>query len=421
MPRIPVAVASPSRPDAESRAAPAPAGTTRREAAPYLDHHATTPLDERVLRAMAPYQGPEFGNAASATHAYGWRAEAAVDLARESLAELLGAAEPSEIVFTSGATESNNLALLGLADATSTPGHVVTLATEHPSVLDPCRALVRRRGWRLTELPVAEDGLVDPAEVARAIEDDTRIVSVMAANNEIGVLQPIRAIAGLCRERGVPFHSDAAQAAGKIPLDAGSMGLDLLSISGHKIYGPKGVGLLRVRKRGQPRFRLEPRQYGGGHEGGLRSGTLPVAAIVGFARALELCVEEREAEAIRLATLRESLWKALDTALPGRLRRNGHPTKRLPGNLNVSIEGVDGERLLADLGGLAISSGSACSSANPEPSHVLLALGHTKALARASFRFGLGRGNTQKDVDLAVARIVQAAVAQLGEAAPGGS
>jgi len=392
-------------------ARPNPAAATPQ---PYLDHHATTPLDERVLEAMCPFLHEEFGNAASVTHAYGWRAEAAVDLARETLCELLGASDPSEIVFTSGATESNNLAILGLADACAEPGHIVTLATEHPAVLDPCRALLRR-GWRVTELPVDSEGLVDPSAIGESIGDDTRLVSVMAANNEIGVLQPIAPIAGICRERGVPFHTDAAQAAGKIELDAMEEGLDLVSVSGHKLYGPKGIGLLRVRKRGRPRIRLEPRQYGGGHEGGLRSGTLPVALIVGLARAFELCVEEREAETVRLSGLRDALWKELDSALPGRLRLNGHAIDRLAGNLNVSVEGVDGERLLADLGGLAISSGSACSSARAEPSHILLALGHSPALARASLRFGLGRANTQQDVTLAVERVVAAVDNQLGE------
>ena len=381
-------------------------------AVPYLDHHATTPLDERVLEAMSPYLRHEFGNAASSTHAYGWRAEAAVDLARERLAELLGAREPSEIVFTSGATESNNLALLGLADACAEPGHVLTLATEHPAVLDPCRALARR-GWQISELPVESDGRIAPEAVAAEIRADTRVVSVMAANNEIGVLQPIEAIARACRERGVPFHTDAAQAAGKIELDAHRQGLDLVSVSAHKLYGPKGVGLLRVRGRGAPRFRIEPRQYGGGHEGGLRSGTLPVALIVGLARALELSLELREEETLRVVALRERLRDGLAQALPGRLRWNGHPTERLPGNLNVSIEGVDGERLLADLGGLAVSSGSACSSARAEPSHVLRALGHSEALARASLRFGLGRGSTQADVDTAIARVAGAARQQV--------
>ena len=238
----------------------------------------------------------------------------------------------------------------------------------------------------------------------------------MAANNEIGVLQSIVAIAALCNARGIPFHTDAAQATGRIEINAARDGLDLVSVSGHKVYGPKGVGLLRVRKRGMPRIKLEPRQYGGGHEGGLRSGTLPVASIVGFARAVELCLLEREEEERRLTGLRTELWKALESGLPGCIRMNGHADRRLPGNLNVSIEGVDGDRLLADLGGLAISSGSACSSADPAPSHVLLALGHTKELAQASLRIGLGRGNTQEDVGEAAQRVVAAARSQLERA-----
>ena len=381
---------------------------------PYLDHHATTPLDERVREAMEPYLGPEFGNAASSTHAYGWRAEAAVDLARESLAELLGASSPAEIVFTSGATESNNLAILGLADASTSPGHVITVATEHPSVLDPCRALARR-GWQVTELAVDPNGLVSADRIEAVIQEDTRLVSVMSANNEIGVLQPLTEIAALCRERGIAFHSDAAQAAGKIPFPTGADGLDLVSVSAHKFYGPKGVGCLRIRKQGKPRLRLEPRQYGGGHEGGLRSGTLPVAGVVGMSRALEIAVAERDTEAARVGGLRDRLWRDLEGTLAGRIRRNGEPKRSLAGNLNVTFEGLDGERLLGDLGGLAISSGSACSSATAEPSHVLLAIGHSRSEARASLRFGLGRGTTQEDVTLAVERVVRAVRAQLGE------
>lgn len=377
----------------------------------YLDHHATTPLDERVLEAMLPWLRDEFGNAASRTHVYGWRAEAAVEGARERLAELLGARDPSEIVFTSGATESNNLALLGLAEANPRRRHLVTVATEHPSVLDPCRALARR-GAEVDVLEVDGEGFVAPEAVAKALRDDTLAVSVMAANNEIGVLQPIRSIAALCHERGVSFHCDAAQAVGKVPLAAADDGIDLLSVSGHKVYGPKGVGLLVVRKHGRPRLRLEPRQFGGGHEGGLRSGTLPVAAIVGFARAVELCMAEREAEAERLAGLRDRLFAELERALPGRVVLNGPRQARLPGNLNVSFTGVDGDRLLADLSGIAVSSGSACSSAIPEPSPVLIALGRPPALAKASLRFGLGRGSTPDHVTRAVASVAAAVARQ---------
>ncbi len=380
----------------------------------YLDHHATTPLDPRVLEAMLPYLQAEFGNAASTTHVYGWRAEAAVEDARERLAEMIGASSPSEIVFTSGATESNNLAILGLADAQSRRRHVVTVETEHPSVLDTCRALARR-GFELTELAVDANGLVSPEAVAIAIREETVLVSIMAANNEIGVLQPITEIADLCRDRDIAFHSDAAQAVGKIAIDVEAQRIDLLSVSGHKLYGPKGIGFLRIRRSGKPRLTLEPRQYGGGHEGGLRSGTLPVASIVGFARALECCLEEREAEAIRLAKLRDQLRKELEIALPGRVLLNGDESLRLPGNLNLSFQGVDGDRLMADLSGIAISSGSACSSAQPGPSHVILALGREPALAKASLRFGFGRGNTPKDVSQVAERVVAAIRVQLGE------
>jgi len=377
----------------------------------YLDHHATTPLDERVLEAMMPYLREEFGNAASHTHVFGWRAEAAVDDARERIADCLGAASAGEIVFTSGATESNNLAILGLAEAQPRRRHLITVVTEHPAVLDPCRALVRR-GYELTELEVDGDGFFSIDALEAAIRDETFLVSVMAANNEIGVLHPLADVAALCRDRGLVLHTDAAQAAGPIGLDAGRDGLDLVSVSGHKVYGPKGIGCLRVRRSGRPRLRLEPRQYGGGHEGGLRSGTLPVALIVGLAKALEICELERESEALRLARLRDQLYDALEAALPGRVLLNGDRGRRLPGNLNVSFEGVDGDRLLADLSGIAVSSGSACSSATPEPSPVLLALGRKPALAKASLRFGLGRSNSAEDISLASEVVVAAVLAQ---------
>ncbi len=360
---------------------------------------------------MLPYLREEYGNAASRTHVYGWRAEAAVDDARERLAEALGAETPEEIVFTSGATESNNLAILGLAEGQPRKRHLVTVATEHPSVLDPCRAL-ERRGWELTVLPVDERGRFDLDALEAALREDTLLVSVMAANNEIGVVAPVAEISDRCRAHGVPFHSDAAQAIGKLDLSAVRDGLDLLAVSGHKVYGPKGVGCLRVRRRGRPRLRLEPRQFGGGHELGLRSGTLPVALIVGLAHAIELCLGEREAEARRLAGLRDRLLDGLLEALPGRVLLNGDRDDRLPGNLNVAFEGVDGDRLLADLRGVAVSSGAACSSATPEPSPVLLALGRSPALAKASLRFGLGRSTTAEDVAQATSRVVEAVSAQ---------
>ena len=377
----------------------------------YLDHHSTTPLDARVLEAMMPYLQHEFGNAASRTHVYGWRAEAAVDDARERIARCLGAEDAAEIVFTSGATESNNLAILGLAEAQPRKRHLVTVMTEHPSVLDPCRAL-HRRGYELTELAVDADGFVSVADLEAALRDDTFLVSVMTANNEIGVLQPVDEIAASCRARGIIFHTDAAQAVGKVDFDAGRDGLDLVSVSAHKIYGPKGVGCLRVRKSGRPRLRLEPRQYGGGHEGGLRSGTLGVAGIVGLAKALELCIDEMESEAKRLTGLRATLRDRLEEGLPGRTLLNGSPERRLPGNLNLCFESVDGDRLIADLTGLAISSGSACSSANPEPSPVLRALGRSERLAKASIRFGLGRSTTVDEISRAAEEVIAAVLAQ---------
>jgi len=368
----------------------------------YLDNHATTRVDPRVVEAMAPFWSEDYGNAASTSHVFGWRAEEAVELARERLAAALGA-RPRELVFTSGATEANNLAILGAAEANPERDHLVTVATEHRAVLDPCRALAAV-GREVTVLPVDGDGLVDPRAVADAITDRTLLVSVMAANNEIGVLQPLAEIGAACRERGVLFHSDAAQAFGKVPLDVETLGLDLVSLSAHKMYGPKGVGALYVRRR--PRVRLEPRQHGGGHERGLRSGTLPVPLVVGFAGAAELCEAEREAEAVRLAGLRDRLWERLHREIPG-VVRNGHPTRRLPGNLNVSFADVDGDRLLLAMSDVALSSGSACTSAHPEPSHVLTALGREESLVRASLRFGLGRFTTAEEVELVADRLAE--------------
>ena len=375
----------------------------------YLDHQATTPADARVVEAMAPWWTADFGNAASRTHVFGWRAEAAVEAARETLAHAIGAADPREIVFTSGATESDNLALQGVArsarDRRGNGDHLVTVATEHPAVLDTMRALARE-GFAITELPVDGAGFVDPDAVASALTDRTVLVSVMWANNEIGVLQPIDAIAAVCRQRGVLFHSDAAQAVGKVPVDVTTAGVDLLSFTAHKLYGPKGIGALRVRS-GRPRVRLAPLLHGGGHEHGLRSGTLPVPLIVGFAKAVELALADREVEARRLATLRERLL--------GRLREggielvvNGDLERRLPGNLNVRFPGVDADALLAALPDVAISTGSACSSARPEPSPVLQALGLSEVDVRASVRIGLGRATTVEEVDVAAQRIVAA-------------
>jgi cysteine desulfurase len=352
---------------------------------------------------MLPYFREDFGNAASASHIFGWRAEAAVEDARERIASLIGA-EPREIIFTSGATESNNLAILGAAERHPQKRRIVSVATEHPAVLDPCRALAER-GYDVRILGVDGEGFVDVSQVEAAVDDDTLIVSVMAANNEIGVLQPLESIGPICRERGVLFHSDAAQAIAHVPLDVDDIPVDLLSISGHKIYGPKGVGALFVRSR-RPRARIAPRLLGGGHERGLRSGTLPVPLIVGLARAMEICVEEREAETRRLAELRERLWKRIAAVLPD-VRPNGHPTRRLPGNLNLSFAGIDGEQLLLALPDVALSSGSACSSAKPHPSHVLIALGLPEALVKASLRFGIGRETTAEEVDRAADRVIE--------------
>ncbi|RIK97767.1 MAG: IscS subfamily cysteine desulfurase [Proteobacteria bacterium] len=370
----------------------------------YLDHQSTTPTDARVVEAMLPYFDREFGNAASRTHAFGWRAEAAVELARESIARALGAAEPREIVFTSGATESNNLAILGAARAGRARGdHLVTVATEHSAVLEPCQALARE-GFRVTVLPVDRDGLVDPDAVAAALDDRTLLVSVMAANNEIGVLQPIEAIGALCRARGVLFHTDAAQALGKVALDVAAAGVDLLSCTAHKLHGPKGIGALYVRG-GRPRVRLEPLLHGGGHERGLRPGTLPVPLVVGFGRAVEIAEAERAAEQPRLAALRDRLLARLDAL--GGVALNGHRSLRLAGNANVAIDGVEADALLAALHDVALSAGSACTSARPEPSHVLRALGLPDAAVRSSVRIGLGRGTTEADVDAAAARIAE--------------
>ena len=378
----------------------------------YLDHHATTPLDERVLDAMLPYLREDFGNAASRSHVFGWRAEAAVEQARESIAAALGA-EPREIVFTSGATESNNLALLGGARRRRSSGRdaVVTLTTEHPAVLDPIAAL-EREGTTARRVNVEPDGRVDLDRLAAAIDERTAVVSVMAANNEIGVLQPLAEIGALAREAGAWFHTDAAQAAGRVSLRVDRDPIDLLSLSGHKLYGPKGVGALYVRAR-RPRVVLEPLVYGGGHERGMRSGTLPVASIVGLATALELALSEREAENERLAALRDRLWSRLSGELEA-VRCNGSLEQRLAGNLNVSFEGVEIDKLLLALPELAVSTGSACSSARPEPSHVLLALGLPEPLARASLRFGLGRSTTAEQIERAAGQVIEAVCAQRG-------
>jgi cysteine desulfurase len=362
----------------------------------YLDCHATTPMDKQVLDAMLPYFTEYFGNPASITHQYGWEAEAAVKQARASLAKAIGCT-PEEIVFTSGATEANNLAIKGVAEAYFDRGrHIITLQTEHNAVLDPCHYL-ESLGFEVTFLPVQPDGLIDLDKLASAIRPDTILLSAMAANNEIGVLQPLAEIGEICRQHEVIFHTDAAQAIGKIPLNVEKMKIDLMSITAHKIYGPKGIGALYVRRR-NPRVKLASQIQGGGHERGMRSGTLYVPQIVGLAKAVELGLAEHKAESKRQEQLRDRLWQQL-SQLEG-IRLNGHPTQRLSGNLNVSIEGVDGSALLLALQPIvAVSSGSACSSTNTAPSHVLMALGHSESLAYASIRFGIGRFNTIEEID----------------------
>jgi cysteine desulfurase len=371
----------------------------------YLDYHATTPVDPRVIDAMLPYFGERFGNAASRSHSFGWEAEKAVDLARRRIAALAGATA-REIVFTSGATESNNLALKGVMEAYRSKGsHLVTMATEHKAVLDPARHL-ERQGCRLTVLPPEPDGLLSLDRLRAALEADTVLVSVMVANNEIGVIQPVREIGAICRERGILFHSDAAQAFGKIPVDVERDGIDLLSVSAHKLYGPKGVGALYVRRR-NPRVQVAAQMDGGGHEAGMRSGTLNVPAIVGFGEACAIAAAEMAGEAARLAGLRDRLRERLEADLDG-VDVNGSREWRLPGNLNVSFAGVDGDALLMSMPDLALSTGSACSSATVEPSHVLRALGVGEERARGALRFGLGRWNTAEEVEYAASRIVEA-------------
>jgi len=407
----------------------------------YFDSHSTTPVDPQVLEAMLPYFTEHFGNPASSGHQYGWAAEAGIKQAREILAGAIQAS-PEEIIFTSGATEANNLAIKGVAEAYFSEGrHLVTVQTEHSAVLDPCRYL-ESLGFEVTYLPVQGDGLLDLGELERAIRPDTVLVSVMAANNEIGVLQPLTEIGALCRDRRVLFHTDAAQAIGKIPLDVQAMNISLMSLTAHKLYGPKGIGVLYVRRR-NPRVKLVPQLHGGGQERGLRSGTLYPPQIIGFARAVELALENREAETKRLGRLRDRLWQqlveglatpttktvvsarsnatrlthnstatSLLTAQPGLadlvpapdspLRLNGHPVRRLHHNLNFSVAGVDGQALLLGLQSqIAVSSGSACTSMRAEPSHVLQAIGRSEALARASLRFGLSRWTTEADIDRA--------------------
>ncbi len=430
----------------------------------YMDYNSTTPIDPRVVETMQPYLTDKFGNAASRSHQYGWVAEEAVDYAREQVAKLIGATPP-EIIFTSGATESDNLALKGVAHmygmtdadkilidalaqghangtiedaASKVPArlgsvdleavqqaggastyfaakgdHIITLQTEHKAILDSAKRL-EKEGFRVTYLDVQKDGLVDLDALKAAITDKTILVSIMMANNEIGVIQPVKAIGEICRAKGVLFHTDAVQAVGKVPVDVNEMNIDLLSISGHKMYGPKGVGALYVRRR-KPRVRLEASVDGGGHERGMRSGTLNVVGIVGLGRAAELCRQEMGAEAERSVQLRHRLWGKLEGL--GSVFINGHREHRLPGNLNVSFEYVEGEALMMAIKDVAVSSGSACTSASLEPSYVLRALGVGDELAHSSIRFGIGRFTTEEEVDY-VGTLVVDAVNRLREMSP---
>ena len=372
----------------------------------YLDHHATTPIDPAVLDAMMPYLTERFGNAASRTHRYGWEAEEAVHTAREQIAALIGA-RPEEIIFTSGATESDNLALKGIAWAYRDKGnHIITTTTEHKAVLDSCKAL-EKQGYAVTYIPVDRFGLMDPDDIRQAITPHTVLISVMYVNSEIGTIAPLAAIGAMAREHGVPFHSDAVQGVGKIACNVDDLHVDLMSLSGHKIYGPKGVGALYIRKTRPRRLRLRPLIDGGGQERGFRSGTLNVPGIVGFGKACELCQQLWPEESARLRELRQHLYAGLTECLDD-IYLNGHAEQRLPGNLNLSFAAVQGESLLMSLKDIvALSSGSACSSGSTEPSYVLRAIGVDDTLASASIRFGLGRRTTAEEIDTVIHAVVE--------------
>jgi cysteine desulfurase len=380
----------------------------------YMDNHATSPIDPRVLEAMMPYLTGIFGNAASRNHSFGWEAEGAVEKAREQVAKLIGATA-KEIIFTSGATESNNLALKGIAEMYRERGnHIITQVTEHKAILDTCKRL-EKSGYRVTYLPVKADGLIDLEDLKRAFDEKTILVSIMFANNEIGVVQPVAEIGKMCRERGVLFHSDGVQAVGKIPVDVNSMNIDVLSLSGHKIYGPKGVGALYVRRR-NPRVQISEQINGGGHERGMRSGTLNVPGIVGLGKACEISGQEMAAEGERLSKLRDKLKVKLEGALDY-IHVNGSMEHRLPNNLNISFVYVEGESLLMGINDVAVSSGSACTSATLEPSYVLKALGLGDDVAHSSIRFGLGRFNTEAEVDYVADKVIDI-VKKLRELSP---
>ena len=380
----------------------------------YMDNHATTPMDPRVLEEMLPYFMEKFGNAASRNHSFGWVAEEGVETARERIAKLVGATT-KEIIFTSGATESDNLAIKGVAEMYREKGnHIITAVTEHKAVLDTCKRL-EKYGYRVTYLPVQKNGLIDLEDLKRAMDEKTILVTIMAANNEIGVLQPVEQIGKLCRERGVIFHSDATQAVGKIPVDVNKQNIDVMSISAHKMYGPKGVGALYVRRK-NPRVQISAIIDGGGHERGMRSGTLNVPGIVGLGKACALAQEEMPQESCRLAGLRNRLRDRITNRLD-ETYINGSMEHRLPGNLNISFAYVEGESLLMGINDVAVSSGSACTSATLEPSYVLKALGTGDDLAHSSIRFGIGRFNTDAEVDYVADRVIET-VERLRELSP---
>jgi cysteine desulfurase len=379
-----------------------------------MDNHATTPIDPRVLEAMMPYFTGKFGNAASRNHSYGWEAEQAVEKARQQIAGLIGAS-PKEIVFTSGATESDNLAIKGVAEMYAEKGnHIITVPTEHKAVLDTCKRL-QKHGYEITFLSPGRDGIIDLDELRGKITDKTILITVMHANNEIGVLQPIREIGKIARERGVLFHTDATQSVGKVPVNVNDDNIDLMSISAHKMYGPKGVGALYVRRK-NPRVQLTCQMDGGGHERGMRSGTLNVPGIAGLGEACAICKQEMGKEAFRLSDLRDKLKAKLEAGLD-EVFVNGSMEHRLPNNLNMSFAYVEGESLLMGINDVAVSSGSACTSATLEPSYVLKALGVGDDLAHTSIRFGLGRFNTEEEVDYVAARVIEV-VKRLRELSP---
>ena len=368
----------------------------------YMDNHSTTCVDPRVLESMLPYFCKQYGNAASVNHVFGWRAGEAVESARAQVASLLNA-DPKAVIFTSGATESNNIALKGVLRSAPPGSHLIVNAAEHKAILDPAKAL-QREGYSVTVLPVDRYGVVDPHRIADSIEPKTVLVSVMFANNEVGSINPIAEIAELCRKRGVLFHTDATQAVGKVPINLESVPIDLLSLSAHKFYGPKGIGALYVR-RGEPRIRIEPLVDGGGHERRLRSGTLPVPLIVGIGAACALSQSSMEEESARIRGLRDRLWSGLQTRIND-IHFNGHPELRLSGNANVSFSGVNSEALMMQLKDVvALSSGSACTTADPEPSHVLTAMGVSEELIESTIRFGIGRFNNADEIEIVLEQL----------------